>query len=202
MKNISPRIPSIFVIADTHFGAKNWKEEGHPMNYEKLILENLKSTVKKGDTVIHLGDIADAKEEEWIKLMIKASNTDKWILVAGENELKKHANWYLARGFTAVVKDLSTSVRGVPVLFSHQADYSQDKKGEVTKNIHGHTHGRARKEAILNPDYDLLYHLEYSLKKAKYAPLEFKTIINKLSPRKGRDGKVVFSIFDENFDKD
>ena len=51
-------VNNVWVTTDFHIGHSKIKEYClRPDNYEELILNNLKSVVKSGDTVINLGDV-------------------------------------------------------------------------------------------------------------------------------------------------
>jgi calcineurin-like phosphoesterase family protein len=178
----------IFLVTDTLFYPKGKLPEDcktRPEDYQKRILENLKKKVTADDIVIHLGDISSGvNEQEFIREMIKASHTKKWILVRGDRD-KGSDHWYLNNGFTLVVTELAIKTTGGLVLLTHKPYYgSNTRKSEFLKNVHGHTCGTARKNAPLMVDHDLTWHLEFDFSKANFEPAALGTIIQKLTPKR------------------
>ena len=57
-------IQDVFLISDTHFNHKKIGEYcDRPDSWQKLIIDNWNSVVKKDDIVLHLGDFALCSKE-------------------------------------------------------------------------------------------------------------------------------------------
>lgn len=156
----------IYLITDTHLGHENIKHLcDRPNNFNELIIENWKSTVKDNDTVFHLGDAAWG--DAWLKQLIDLPG--KKILVKGNHDQKSTFGLFNS-GFDFVCNDFSAKFEGLDILFSHHPRYFHGHD----INIHGHMHNLSRE------DFSCV-HLPLSLENMGYKLIKFdKDFVNKI----------------------
>lgn len=127
----------IWVIADTHLGHDNLREYcGRPRGFNELILKRLSSSLHRGDTLIHLGDICIGDDLAWNLNLMNCKHTEcRFILVRGNHDHKSNI-WYMDKGWDFVCDSFTLTAYGKKILFSHipQKDIGYDL------NIHGHFH--------------------------------------------------------------
>ena len=116
-----------FLLPDTHLGHHKMLEIGRPADYEARILTTLIRTVKSGDVLIHLGDVALGWSFEKVENFFKIPGHK--ILVRGNHD-KHWSNTKWLKIFDAVVDGIVIK----DVLFTHVATYTD------YLNIHAHSH--------------------------------------------------------------
>ena len=122
----------IYLITDTHLGHKNMIQScGRPENFTNQILKNCQKMISKDDLLIHLGDVA--WYEEVMQRFVKMPG--RKILIRGNHD-KKSTMHYMQAGFTLVVDEMTMTLNGMKVLFSHAPVYGHS----ADINIHGHQH--------------------------------------------------------------
>ena len=148
---------NIYLIGDTHFYHKNIvKYCDRPENFNELIWENL-CKLKKGDILIHLGDICFGKDNEVHDRLSKYPFHK--ILIKGNHD-KKTNTWYLNHGWDSVYKEFIIELRGQFVVFTHAP---VKLESPITLNIHGHLHQRFE---LVEPGHRL-----FSLEANNYKPV-------------------------------
>lgn len=134
--------PNIFITADTHFGHEKqvtlWGKR--PPEFEKIIVDNWNSTVKKGDTVLHLGDLTMTNKENTFNWTSKL-NGNKFLIRGNHDEASD--TWYSDCGFQVIPpsykKFSDKHVNIYNVLFTHEPVVPLPQGNWF--NIHGHLHG-------------------------------------------------------------
>jgi calcineurin-like phosphoesterase family protein len=109
---------------------------GRPEDFGGRILVELASCLKRGDILIHLGDISMGHDEDAhnsLNLIIPGGVTR--ILVRGNHD-KKSNKWYLEQGWDFVCESFTDTYFGKKVLFSH----TPAPIGDYDINFHGHFH--------------------------------------------------------------
>lgn len=93
--------PRTLVISDTHLKHQNMKTYcQRPEGFTDLIIKNWCNLVDPLDTVIHLGDVAIGKYEDWAWII--PSLPGKKILIRGNHDDNKSCDWWLRHGFDFV----------------------------------------------------------------------------------------------------
>lgn len=142
-------------ISDTHFGHENIiKLHNRPFNcvdhMDEEIIQNINKTVKKTDTLYHLGDFALGPVEKAIKYR-KRINCDNVFLIYGNHDYKNRSFKEFRRVFgKAHCHDILEIRREgrllvmchYPFLYPHHWD-----KGAW--NLHGHMHGEGEPHLTL-----------------------------------------------------
>jgi calcineurin-like phosphoesterase family protein len=130
---------NLWVISDTHFGHKNILSFSRPEyptieDHDSALIEAWNSVVKKGDRVLHLGDVA------WTTTALNRSlqllNGDKTLIMG--NHDGKSSNYYLGAGFNSV----KAMVVRDNVVFSHIPIHESELRTNTRwlANVHGHLH--------------------------------------------------------------
>lgn len=139
-----------WVVSDTHFHHKRIIElAGRPENHDELMLKNWIDTVGPRDRVLHLGDLAFGKGDEFSDLAEKLPG-HKYIIRG--NHDKRRRKWYRRHGFTVLdgFNSEFTDQEGNEwnIRFSH---YPQPKlvRQPRTLSVHGHTHENVAKDKRL-----------------------------------------------------
>lgn len=164
-----------WITTDTHFNHLQMIEYcGRPINFGILIRKHLKSMVKKGDVLIHLGDICignDTKCNNWFKELPSRN-----ILVKGNHDNKSH-KWYMENGWDLACDRLDLNIFGKKIAFTH---IPVGWDGYFDVNIHGHFHNANYRryeedlKKIIN-SYHKLLAIEYT----DYKPVNLDKFINK-----------------------
>lgn len=132
-----------WIISDTHFGHDMLKKRGHrPDDFEEKIIKNLSNQVKRGDIVIHLGDFAFYKLDEWRYRFLNACYlAESNVLVRGNHD-KQTDTWYMRKGWDFVCESFTLKKYGRVFLFTHVPISSNllAMTDDNTVNIHGHLH--------------------------------------------------------------
>ena len=160
---------TLWVISDTHFGHTNII--GHcdrpyvsvqEMNADMMTKWNAR--VKKGDTIIHVGDFAFTIDEDEIRTTLEQLNGYK-ILVRGNHDKSKTK---MARlGFDIVVDKLAIN----DVMFVHSPppfNYNNPEQKIIYGHVHNNSHARPSRKCynacVELHDYEpqLFYNIKYS----------------------------------------
>lgn len=157
----------IWVTSDWHInhGETLMGYTGRPSNYAELILENLKTTVKEGDTLINLGDVIFYGASELKQYLGQIKGTK--ILVRGNHDVRHGDNWFHERGFDVVCESIVIK----NILFTHEP---KDHFGKAMGNCSGHLHNRGGNTPnvhIVSPHHYLI-----SVEWTNYQPVNFDTI--------------------------
>jgi len=158
-----------YIISDTHFNHKNVIkycnrpfESVEEMN--RKLINNWNSTVKKTDTIYHLGDFAFGNKEYIIELLSKLNG--KKILIMGNHcrRIKKNPSWWIDVGFDVVYQ--------YPVIYNDNFILSHEPVDEIGRfiNIHGHLHDKS---------IDGNYH-NVCVENANYKPINLDKLISRL----------------------
>lgn len=164
-----------WLISDTHFNHTKLTEwGGRSGDWQEQIWKGLKA-IPKDDILIHLGDICIGNDEEihaklWEEVLCAK------ILVRGNHD-KKSIDWYLAHGWDFVVDAFKLDYFGQQIMFSHRP--LPLDVWNITKNVHGHTHGNLHRAEEYSAYYDKSYHVDISPELAGYAPLRLVTLLKK-----------------------
>lgn len=165
----------IWIITDTHFEHDMMVEALHrPVHHTLMICDNLLNNVKHSDMLIHLGDIAFRNDEVWNRKL--SGLTDKCILIRGNHD-NRNFNWYLDKGWNAVMDQMYLEFYSKRILFSH---IPQPDNGTFDINIHGHFHNnehRSREPEYQNRMTDK--HILLALENHNYMPWNLESIYKK-----------------------
>ena len=177
-----------WLITDTHLGhAKMVEYCGRPVDHSERILRNLKTTIKPGDTLIHLGDVCFGKDAYWHSELMGALYGVWRILVLGNHD-NKTVTWYKNHGWDEVFKNLDRNVRlgvdgdeEVGVHLSHHPldDRKTHRRGKF--NIHGHFHNNDHR--MLEDEkkfYDPKYHKLIAIENTDLLPVNIEDYVSSL----------------------
>ena len=155
-----------WIISDTHFNHKGisvWG--GRPPDHKEQTIASMRSLIKPGDTLFHLGDVIFSKQGELTEILNSIHGTK--ILVRGNHDTQKN-RWYLNHGFSAVVNRAEVSCDGEKFLLTH-IPVPVSEFGCCAVNIHGHLHNTAHRNHDLPKDWDPGYtHLLFILENGYY----------------------------------
>ncbi len=168
------KIPTVWVIADTHFGHSALVEKlgTRPAGFEDRILDALTVAVKPGDLVIHLGDFSIGEDARWAEAFRLATEGATRVLVRGNHDSKSNS-WYRERGFAFVCEAFMDRYYGKRITFSH-VPFGPEVMGAADHlNVHGHTHGNAHRGDFKTP-----YHVEVACETLGYGPVSLKKLLN------------------------
>jgi calcineurin-like phosphoesterase family protein len=160
-----------WIWSDLHLWHQNiLKYETRPFkNVDEMTSHFVKvaqETVKPGDTLINLGDVAFKCNKAKLEAVVKAMPGFK-ILIKGNHD-RENNQWYRDVGFDEVYP--------YPIIFksfyilSHEAVYTSD--GMPYVNCHGHMHGKT----IGSERYQ---YENVCVECIDYKPLNFDTIVKK-----------------------
>lgn len=171
-----PKTPTVWVIADTHFGHRMLVERGfRPDDFEMDIIRALTDAVYPGDLVIHLGDFCIGQDEHWLTMYEMATVGATRILVRGNHDGKSNA-WYRARGFHFVCERFEDTYYGQSVVFSHRPVELPMAKRDPLLNVHGHTHGNDHRDS--EGVERTARHLEVACETLGYGPVRLEHLLN------------------------
>ena len=170
-----------WIIADTHFNHTKMCEYcDRPEDFNERIIRHWRAMIAPDDLVYHLGDFYLGKRGGFVDYVDMLPGVK--ILIKGNHDREK-SDWYLNRGFTAVmdfvVVTSRTNIRKngeyflyTKVLLSHKPIAIPELYGHKTINIHGHFHNHSPKQCekelvkLLTPDHYL-----FCLENTKYKPV-------------------------------
>lgn len=171
-----------WVISDTHFNHDKMCEYcDRPEDFGRRIVRHWRKMIDPDDLVYHLGDFYLGRRGGFVDYVDMLPGVK--ILIKGNHDREK-SDWYLNRGFAAVVDCVAVTIRYnvsknkecfryMRVFLSHQPmNIPESFKEHKTINIHGHFHNHAPKQCeeklvnLLTPDHYL-----FSLESTKYKPV-------------------------------
>lgn len=169
---------AVYIWSDLHLNHDNIRlYEKRPFDSEEAmnqaIIRNWKTTIKKGDIILNLGDVSWRLNKEWMSKTIRNLPGYK-VLVLGNHDRGKSLKWWMDVGFDEVYK--------YPIIYenffilSHEPMYVNDTMPYV--NIHGHTHG----ETLSSNQ-----HWNVSVERQGYKPMLFEKIRAYYTPAQGED---------------
>ena len=129
-------IVKTYIIADTHWGHTKMIEYcGRPYNFDKLIINQWRSTVQSQDIVYHLGDVTWGSQGQLMQIMSGLPGTK--ILIRGNHDRNHSNNWFIKTGFAAVLEKAQIS----GIILSHFPSIMTEEEIERgIINVHGHFH--------------------------------------------------------------
>jgi calcineurin-like phosphoesterase family protein len=163
-----------WLTTDSHFGHEMLVEEGlRPKGFEDLIFKYLHNVIKKGDVLIHFGDISFGSDAEWNE-KLKVFDCHRWLLIG--NHDKRTMSWYLDHGWNFVGDSIRLDIFGYKILMSHIPE--RDSGYDI--NIHGHFHDTDHRKhepeiSALLTDKHVLLALEHN----NYQPWNLRTVVEK-----------------------
>lgn len=161
-----------WLVSDTHFNHQNIATYcDRPANFTELIIKRWHERVKPEDLIIHLGDVQIGKKSEWIM----GGLPGKKILVRGNHDRDKSADWWMDRGFDFVCD--SMIFRGQ--WLTHEP--AKVLPEGCVYNLHGHLHNiwhgfrpdRGAEPTHLHNPWQRLFAIEYT----NYYPVGFDEFI-------------------------
>jgi calcineurin-like phosphoesterase family protein len=173
-----------WVISDTHFFHKNIVQyAGRPANHNELMIENWHSTVREGETVLHLGDVLMGQQQLWPTILL-TRNVD--VLDSGNHDEPHKRKWIETYWGWKFIPEFDMQYRGWMIYFSHRplwVDYPNPNDntevvvnreglkypGNHSINVHGHIHEK------LAPSR---YHINVSVEQIGYKPVRLKEILD------------------------
>lgn len=187
-----------WIISDTHF--YHDKIIGYcdrPKDFTSKTMSHWRKMIASNDLVYHLGDVYLSRASEFQACMDSLPGIK--VLIKGNHD-KENTDWYLNRGFAAVMSFaavvVGTNLRKhgeafqyTRVLLSHKPMVIPKLEGYKTINIFGHFHNNALEHC--EPDRVRILtenHYLFSLERTKYKPVLLSNAV--------KDGWVVQ--FDEN----
>ena len=176
---------NVYIIADTHFKHEKMRTYcDRPPNFTERIIKNCHNTLKPEDLIIHLGDVAIGKLEDWE--WIVPSLPGRWILIRGNHDRQKSCSWWMEHGFQFACDGMKFR----NCWLTHEPDTS--RAGGCDLNIHGHLHNiwhgfhsSDRPKDIMEDDWlrlhkqlknpwQRLFAVEYT----NYLPVEFDKFVS------------------------
>lgn len=175
---------SLFLISDTHFGHAKMcqftNQDGSKMRpwdnvdeMDEALVKNWNDTVKQGDTVYHLGDVAIPRKS----LAILARLNGRKALIRGNHDIYKLSDYapyfYDVRG--AHVRD--------GFLFSHIPCHPSSIE-RYTANVHGHLHGSqvtmtVRRDFEQYEQFDPRYYC-VCVERTNFAPIAWEEVMQNI----------------------
>lgn len=126
-----------WLITDTHFGHDKMKlpeYSGRPDDFEDRIFKGIYRNVRKGDVLIHLGDVSIHDNRNWHSRYLSTWGIRHW-LIRGNHDKKSH-KWYMDCGWSFVGDAIVLEMFGKRILLTHKPA----PDGDYDINIHGHGH--------------------------------------------------------------
>lgn len=170
----------IYVISDTHFGHEKMKQYcDRPDGFEWKIISSLErlelKSLHEKNTIIHLGDICIGRDEYWNTLFCSNLHSLNKILVRGNHDLKSNT-WYLSHGWDTVCDQITMTINGKRIIFSHTPVRYNKHKADL--NIHGHLHLKQYREYSLLERFQKRNYKLISLEIMGYRPFTVEEILN------------------------
>lgn len=172
---------NIFFISDTHFGHANmlnfFNYDGtrtRPFNsieeVDELMIQNWNETVKKGDKIYHLGDVAFGQSFD--KVMPRLNGTK--VLIRGNHDrlqIGKYVKYF---------KDvMGTCHIDGNYLLSHFPIHP-DSKGRFVRGLHGHIHNQLVMKTVWYPTGNGIepdpWYRNCCVERNNYSPIPFELI--------------------------
>jgi calcineurin-like phosphoesterase family protein len=183
-------------MSDSHCGHEMLSKNGfRPKGFDRLILDGLKASLKPGDCLIHLGDVAfdrEAEEDFMLKTLPMVQIMGRRILVRGNHD-SRSISAYLMAGWDFVCDAFELDYYGVHWIFTHEPSPYRVSVStyQDVYNVHGHLHDNEHR----GPRHEsgILISLEYM----QYRPVELSALARMVASRKQAvtpawvDGKMV-----------
>jgi calcineurin-like phosphoesterase family protein len=170
---MNEKVSKTYIIADTHFNHTLMQKYcGRPPNFNKLIINQWRATVRPQDIVYHLGDVIWGKQEELIQIMNNLPGTK--ILVKGNHDKNHSNNWFIQAGFAVAVDKIQVG----GVILSHFPAIMLPEEIEFGLiNIHGHFHNAPpeRWETKLK-EHITDHHFLLNLEDNEYRPVSLEAV--------------------------
>lgn len=172
-----------YIISDTHFNHEKIIEYcNRPTDHEYKMLKAM-GEIRKGDCLIHLGDIGIGEDAMIHEEMIAPLDCRK-ILVMGNHDSKSWS-WYMDHGWDFVCDSFKLKYCGKIICFSHKP---QPWDGEWEINVHGHLHNLGHREKEFKELKQ--WHRLYAPELMNYQPIELSKFIqtNTAQPKTKQGG--------------
>lgn len=172
---------NIWLITDTHFNHERLTEwGGRTGDWQEEIWKGLRA-IPQDDTLIHLGDICIGNDEDLHERLANEVGGDTpWrvrkILVRGNHD-KKSLSWYSDHGWDFVCDGLELLFHGHYLHLTHRPARPH---GNITWNIHGHTHGNMHRSEEYLDFYSDKYHIDISPELVGYAPIRLDSLLKRM----------------------
>lgn len=164
------------LISDTHFKHANMKTYcDRPSDFTERIIKNWNNLVFPEDTIIHLGDVAIGKYEDWSWII--PSLPGKKILIRGNHDDQRSCDWWQRNGF-----DFACDAMIYKGMWLTHRPSNFLPEGCVY-NLHGHLHniwhgftpdgGLPEGSKKLKHPWQRLFALEYT----QYRPIEWNEFL-------------------------
>jgi len=134
----------LYVTADTHWNHARIPEfepvrTQLPLDHNRVMLARWQEVVGEDDTIIHLGDVALGKKEDFERIGSRLSGR-KFLIMGNHDRAPKR--WYFDYGFT-IIPEFWLDYRGWRVRFQHRPDYERvHVRYPKTLVVHGHVHSK------------------------------------------------------------
>lgn len=170
---MSDKPSKYYLIADSHWGHVKMIEYcNRPADFDRIIINQWRNTVRPQDVVFHLGDVIWGNQDELIHIMKQLPGTK--ILIRGNHDRNHSDNWFIKTGFAVVVEKVQVSgivLSHFPVILSEE----EIERGII--NVHGHFHNnppheweKEQKKKITKNHYILV------LENVGYMPISLESI--------------------------
>lgn len=183
---------NVWLLADTHLNHDQIKTYcQRPEDFTQRIHRNVMSTVKPGDTLLHLGDVGIGDAEGFMELVRQWPGHK--VLVRGNHD-SKSCQWYVDHGF-----DMACDAMVYRSCWLTHRPWTDPLPKGTNLNLHGHLHNvwdgflahdetqadefyEAYKSGKLPREYNRLFSVEYT----DYRPVEFNKFVAKPDKYKAR----------------
>lgn len=168
-----------WLISDTHFNHSRLEEwGGRSGDWQDKLWEGIWN-IPVDDTLLHLGDICIGEDTEIHAKLYLATNRAggkvKTILVRGNHD-KKSIHWYEQNGWDFACDGFDLLFQGHYLRFSHRPSWPH---GNISFNIHGHTHGNLHRAEEYISFYDKTFHIDISPELVGYTPIRLDSLLKK-----------------------
>lgn len=165
-------------ISDTHFGHSNMlkfkNDDGTPVRgfkttfeMDETMIQNWNSVVKDNDYVYHLGDVTFRYDGYFNNIMSRLKGHKR--LIVGNHDRLKNPNlfhWFEKVEYWKGFSKENFTASHMPQLL--------DALRDGAFNVHGHTHGRSRKEKN---------YINVCVEVRNYTPVHMDTILEEIKQR-------------------
>ena len=166
------KMSRLMLAADLHLGHKNITkfrtQFSSPEEHHETVLENMKLSVNKADSLWLLGDIAFTKD--WL-VRLQEIKCRRKVLVLGNHCTDREVKFHDLIG---VYDEVHALVSHRNYWFSHAPIHEAEIRGKLG-NIHGHIHSAA----IDSPYYQCI-----SLEHTDYKAIPFEQVVNRFKEYK------------------
>lgn len=162
----------LMLAADLHLGHKNITkfrtQFSSAEEHHEIVLENMKLSVNKADSLWLLGDIAFTKD--WL-VRLQEIKCRRKVLILGNHDLERGVKFH---DLVGIYDEVHALVSHRNYWFSHAPIHESEIRGKLA-NIHGHIHSAA----IDSPHYQCV-----SLEHTDYKASSFEEVINRFKEYK------------------